>query len=384
MIRDAAFLDDLLDRTRRFVRETGLPNEDRTEREDKVPDEVVAEMRRLGTFGWSIPKAYGGAELTTEELALVFMELAQGSVAYRVVGATNAGVGSECLIRDGTEAQKATYLPRLASGELLGCLALTEPQAGSDATALQTRATPTGDGGYVLNGTKCLITLAPIAGLFTVLARTSDDARGGSGISAFLIERGTPGLSTSGSTPKMGQEGAPIGEVYLNDCRVPAESLLGGVVGQGFKSVMKALNKQRINLSALAVGPAIRMLDEAIAYARERRQFGSPIGEFQLVQAMLAECKVAIEAARALILETARKRDRGEDVTLDVSLCKYLSTEMCSQVADKVVQIFGGAGYTKGRGIERFYRDVRVFRIYEGTSQIHLLNIGRRLVADAS
>jgi len=384
MIRDAAFLDDLLDRTRRFVRETGLPNEDRTEREDKVPDEVVAEMRRLGTFGWSIPKAYGGAELTTEELALAFMELAQGSVAYRVVGATNAGVGSECLIRDGTEAQKATYLPRLASGELLGCLALTEPQAGSDATALQTRATPTGDGGYVLNGTKCLITLAPIAGLFTVLARTSDDARGGSGISAFLIERGTPGLSTSGSTPKMGQEGAPIGEVYLNDCRVPAESLLGGVVGQGFKSVMKALNKQRINLSALAVGPAIRMLDEAIAYARERRQFGSPIGEFQLVQAMLAECKVAIEAARALILETARKRDRGEDVTLDVSLCKYLSTEMCSQVADKVVQIFGGAGYTKGRGIERFYRDVRVFRIYEGTSQIHLLNIGRRLVADAS
>jgi len=384
MIRDAAFLDDLLDRTRRFVRETGIPNEDRTEREDKVPDEVVAEMRRLGTFGWSIPKAYGGAELTTEELALAFMELAQGSVAYRVVGATNAGVGSECLIRDGTEAQKAAYLPRLASGELLGCLALTEPQAGSDATALQTRATPTGDGGYVLNGTKCLITLAPIAGLFTVLARTSDDARGGSGISAFLIERETPGLSTSGSTPKMGQEGAPIGEVYLSDCRVPAESLLGGVAGQGFKSVMKALNKQRINLSALAVGPAIRMLDEAIAYARERRQFGQAIGEFQLVQAMLAECKVAIEAARALILETARKRDRGEDVTLDVSLCKYLSTEMCSQVADKVVQIFGGAGYTKGRGIERFYRDVRVFRIYEGTSQIHLLNIGRRLMADAS
>ena len=382
MIRDPDALNDLLDRTRTFIRDTAIPNEDRTEREDKVPDEVVAAMQRLGTFGWSIPEAYGGSGLTTEELALAFLELAQGSVAYRVVGATNAGIGSECLIRDGTEAQKAAYLPRLASGELLGCLALTEPEAGSDATALKTRGVPTGDGGYVLNGTKCFITLAPIAGLFTVLARTGDEARGGSGISAFLIERGTPGLTTSGSTPKMGQEGAPIGEVYLNDCRVPAEALLGGVPGQGFKSVMKALNKQRLNLSALSTGPAIRMLDEAIGYARERRQFGQAIGEFQLVQAMLAECKVAIEAARALILETARKRDRGEDVTLDVSLCKYLSTETCSQVADKVVQIFGGAGYVKGRGIERFYRDVRAFRIYEGTSQIHLLNIGKRLVAD--
>jgi acyl-CoA dehydrogenase len=372
MIRDTAAQDELLGRIRRFVREVAIPNEGRTEREDKVPDEAVAEMRRLGAFGWSIPEEYGGSGLTTEELAQAFIELSQASVAYRVVGGTNAGVGSECLIRDGTEEQKRRYLPRLASGELLGCLALTEPDAGSDATALQTRAVRTADGGYVLNGVKHLITLAPIAGLFTVLARTSDDARGGSGISAFLIERGMPGLTTGEATPKMGQEGAPIGEVFLNDCKV----------GAGFKSVMKALNKQRVNLSALATGPAIRLLDEGIAYARERRQFGSPIGEFQLVQAMLAECKVSIEAARALILETARKRDRGEDVTLDVSLCKYFSTEMCSQVADKIVQVFGGAGYTKARGVERFYRDVRVFRIYEGTSQIHLLNIGRRLVAD--
>jgi len=384
MIRDAAALKDLLARTRQFVREVAIPNEDRTEREDRVPNEAVEAMVRLGTFGWSIPTEFGGAGLTTEELALAFIELAQASVAFRVVGATNAGVGSECLIRDGTDEQKQAYLPRLACGELLGCLALTEPEAGSDATALRTKAARTGDGHYVLNGAKCLITLAPIAGLFTVLARTSDDTRGGSGISAFLIERGTPGLTTSPSTPKMGQEGAPIGEVYLSDCRVPESSILGGIPGQGFRSVMKALNKQRINLSALATGPAIRMLDEAIGYARTRRQFEQPIGEFQLVQAMLAECKVAVEAARALILETARKRDRGEDVTIDVSLCKYFSTEMCSQVADKVVQIFGGQGYIKGRGIERFYRDVRVFRIYEGTSQIHLLNIGRRLLEAAS
>jgi acyl-CoA dehydrogenase len=179
----------------------------------------------------------------------------------------------------------------------------------------------------------------------------------------------------------MGQEGAPIGEVFLKDCKVSEDAIIGGVPGQGFRTVMKALNKQRINLSALSTGPAIRLLDEGIRYARERQQGGKPIGDYQLVQAMLAECKVEIESARALILETARKRDRGEDVTMDVSLCKYLSTEMCFRVADRVVQIFGGRGYTKYRGIERFFRDVRAARIYEGTSQIHLLNIGKRLLA---
>ena len=380
MIRDQAALDDLLQRTRRFVREVAIPNEDRVEREDCVAADLVAEMRKLGTFGWSIPKLYGGSELTTEELALAFIELTQCSVAYRVVGAQNAGIGSECLIRDGTEAQKQKYLPRLASGDLTGCLALTEIDAGSDATALQTRAEQVTSGDYILNGAKRYITLAPIAGLFTVFARTDSSTHGASGVSAFLIERGTPGLTTSGSTPKMGQEGAPIGEVYLKDCRVPASAIVGGVPGQGFRTVMKALNKQRINLSALSTGPAIRMLDDAIAYARERQQSGRPIGEYQLVQAMLAECKVEIEAARALILETARKRDRGEDVTMDVSLCKYFSTEMCCRVADRVVQIFGGQGYVKGRGIERFYRDVRAARIYEGTSQIHLLNIAKHLL----
>ena len=227
---------------------------------------------------------------------------------------------------------------------------------------------------------KRYITLAPIAGLFTVLARTDDNPRGAAGISAFLIERGTPGLSTSGSTPKMGQEGAPIGEVYLKDCRVSASAIIGLDPRQGFSTLMKCLNKQRINLAALSTGPAIRLLDEGIAYAKERHQSGRPIAEFQLVQAMLAECKVEIEATRALILETARKRDRGEDVTMDVSLCKYLATEMCCRVADRIVQVFGGQGYVKGRGIERFYRDVRAARIYEGTSQIHLLNIAKHLL----
>ncbi|MGD9830342.1 MAG: acyl-CoA dehydrogenase family protein [Hyphomicrobiaceae bacterium] len=383
MIRDQARLDELLARIRRFVREVAIPNEARVEREDHVSDDLLAAMRGIGSFGWSIPESYGGSGLTTEELALAFMELTQCSVAFRVVGAQNAGIGSECIIRDGTEEQKQRYLPRLASGEILGCLALTEESAGSDATAIQTRARQLPDGDYVITGRKRYITLAPIADLFAVFARTDDSERGAAGVSAFLIERGTSGLSTSGSTPKMGQEGAPIGEVHLEDCRVPASAIIGLVPGQGFRTVMKALNKQRVNLAALSTGPAIRMLDEAVVYARERHQSGRPIAEFQLVQAMLAECKVEIEATRALILETARKRDRGEDVTMDVSICKYQATEMCCRVADRVVQIFGGQGYVKERGIERFYRDVRAARIYEGTSQIHLLNIARHLLRSA-
>ena len=374
--------DDLLGKVRTFVRGVGRDCEEETEREARIPQPVWDGLKDLQTFGWSIPVEYGGLGLSTEQLAHAFMELAQGAVAYRVVGATNAGIGSEALIQDGTEAQKRTYLPGLASGELLGCLALTEPDAGSDATALNTRGELQPDGDYVLNGQKCFITMAPLAGLFTVLARTGDESRGGKGISAFLVERDTPGLRISEPTPMMGQDGAPIGEVFFDNCRVSASQLIGGMPGTGFRSVMKALNKQRVNLSALSTGPAIRMLDEAVAYAQSRKQFGSPIGEFQLVRAMLAECKADIEASRALILETARKRDRGEDVTMDVSICKYFSTEMCSRVADKTLQIFGGAGYLKRHPIERFYRDTRPFRIYEGTSQIHLLNISKHLFAE--
>ncbi len=378
MIRDQEAFDALVGQIRKFVRDVAIPNENRVEVEDRISDDVIEKLKHLGSFGWSIPEEFGGAGLTSEELAIAFMEFTQCSVAFRVYGGQNAGIGSECIIRDGTPEQKQAYLPKLASGEMIGCLALTEESAGSDATAMKTRAKKVNNG-YRIEGSKCYITLAPVANLFTIFARTEGE-RGGKGVTAFLIERGAEGLSTSPPTPKMGQEGAPIGEVYLDDIFVPNEAVLGGVEGVGFKTVMKALNKQRINLSALSTGPAIRMLDDAIAYAKERRQFDQAIGEFQLVQAMLAECKVEIEAARALILETARKRDRNEDVTMDVSLCKYFSTEMCGRVADKVVQVFGGAGYIKGTGIERFYRDVRAFRIYEGTSQIHLLNIARNLL----
>lgn len=383
MIRDQKKFDQLIAQTREFVREVAMPNEARVERDDEIPAEIVATMRSMGLFGWSIPEEFGGAGLTTEELALANMEISQCSVAYRVRVGINTGVGSESLVRDGTEAQKRKYLPGLASGQLTAALALTEPEAGSDATSLQTTGVRQSDGSYLLSGHKRYITLAPIADLITVFARTETERKPADSISAFLVERGAAGMDFSDPTPKMGQEGGPIGEVLLQDCRVDESAIVGGVAGQGFRTVMKTLNKQRINLAALSIGPAIRMLDEAIAYANRRQQFGQPIGAFQLVQAMLADCKVEIEAAKALVLETARKRDRGEDVTMDVSMCKYFATEVCGRVADRVVQIFGGQGYVKEAGIERFYRDVRAFRIYEGTSQIHQLNIGKGLLRAA-
>jgi len=383
MIRDQKALDKLIATTRAFVRDVAMPNEARVEKDDQIPDDIVETMRQIGLFGWSIPEQYGGAGLTTEELAIANMEISQCSVAYRVRVGINTGVGSESLVQDGTSEQKDRYLPQLASGRMTGALALTEPEAGSDATALRTKGDRQSDGSYLLTGHKRYITLAPLADLVTVFAKTESGQKPADSISAFLIERGTAGMRFSDATPKMGQEGGPIGEVFLEQCRVEPHMIVGGTPGQGFRTVMRTLNKQRINLAALSIGPAIRMLNEAIAYANRRQQFGQPIGGFQLVQAMLADCKVEIEAAKALVLETARKRDRGEDVAMDVSICKYYATEMCGRVADRVIQIFGGQGYVKEGGIERFYRDVRAFRIYEGTSQIHQLGIGKALLRNA-
>ena len=384
MIRDPEAFHELLAGVRRQVRTQMIPREAEVERLDAVPDDLVAELARSGYFGWSIPEAYGGAGMTTEELVLAAMELSQASVAFRARVGTNTGIGSEALVADGTPAQKDRYLPRMARGELTGCFALTEPEAGSDAVALQTSAVRDGDH-YVLNGSKCFITNAPIAGLFTVMARTDADDRSARGITAFLVERATPGLSTGQPYDKMGQAGSPVSEVFFDHCRVHADQIVGGAhnTGNGFKTAMKVLNKQRIHLAALCTGPAIRMLDEAVAYTAQRRQFGQAVAGFQLVQALIADCQTEIHAARALILETARARDAGEDVTMQASMCKYFASEMCGRVADRCVQMLGGTGFIRGHAIERFYRDVRLFRLYEGTSQIHQLNIAKRTLARA-
>ncbi|HSH92243.1 MAG TPA: acyl-CoA dehydrogenase family protein [Ramlibacter sp.] len=382
MIRDKTRLDALIADIREFVREHWHPIEDEVERLDEVPQPVVQELRRRGYFGWSIPEAYGGLGLTTEELVSCAFELSQASVALRARVGTNTGIGSEALVADGTEEQKSRWLPRMATGELTGCLALTEPEAGSEATNVQTVARRDGDH-YILDGTKRFITNAPIADVFTVLARTEDGTRGSAGTSAFIVERGTPGMRTGEPYRKMGQAGSPVSDVYFENCRVPAANLIGGREGVGFQTVMKVLNKQRLHLAALCTGPAIRMLDLAIDHTQARKQFGQAVGNFQLLQAMVADSQTEIFAAKSMIIETARARDRGEDVAMTASMCKYFASEMCGRVADRCVQMFGGSGYVADFSpIERYFRDVRLFRLYEGTSQIHQLNIAKLVLRE--
>lgn len=378
MIRDSNELQSLATDVRLWVRDIAHPNENRVAELNEVPQDIVTDMAERGYFGWSIPEEYGGLGATTEELVTLALELSQCSVAYRARVGTNTGIGSEALVADGTEEQKRRWLPDMASGKATGSFALTEPDAGSEATAVATTALKDGND-YILNGQKCYITNAPIADLFTVIARTDPDTPGARGLSAFMVERGALGLSTSEPYQMMGQAGSPVGEIQFENVRVSAENLIGGREGEGFRTAMKVLNKQRIHLAALCTGPAIRMFDLALEHAETRKQFGQPIVDFQLVAALLADCQTEIHAARALVFETARARDRGEDIALPASICKYFASEMCGRVADRAVQVFGGAGYVANHSpIERYYRDVRLFRLYEGTSQIHQLNITRQ------
>ena len=383
MALDNETRDQLIGAVARFVRERLVPLEDKVAEDDAIPPEVVDEMRRLGLFGLSVPEEYGGLGLTTEEEVRVAFELGQTSPAFRSIFGTNVGIGSQGLVMDGTEEQKNKYLPKLASGEMIGCFALTEPEAGSDAGSLSTSARRKG-GGYVLNGTKRYITNAPEAGLFTVFARTNAEEPGGRGVSAFLVEAGTPGLTVGQPERKMGQQGAHIADVILEDCEVPADALLGGAENQGFKTAMKVLDRGRLHISAVCVGLAERLIRDSLAYAMERRQFGKPIAEFQLIQAMLADSRVEAYAARCMVLDAAKRRDAGEDVGTEASCCKLFASEMVGRVADRAVQIHGGAGYVADHGVERFYRDVRLFRLYEGTSQIQQLIIARDMIREAT
>lgn len=380
MIRNPDKFKSLLAEVRQFVRTECLPLEEQVDHDDVIPEPLVQRMRDMGLFGHSIPEEYGGSGLTSEELSMVNIEVSQVATTFRARFGGATGIASESLVVDGTPEQKRKYLPKLASGEMTGCFALTEPGAGSDATALKTVAVQDGDH-FVISGQKCFITNAPISDLFTVFARTDPEGKGSHGVTAFLIERGTPGLSTPLPPRKMGQHGSPVGEVVLDKVRVHKSAIVGDMEGKGFRTAMRALNKQRINLAGLCVGPAIRLVEEMVRRATGREQFGQPIADFQLVQQMIAESNTEVHAARALVLETARKRDAGEDVTMEASMCKLFASEMCGRVADRAVQIFGGSGYMADNVAERFYRDVRLFRLYEGTSQIHLINIARRTVA---
>ncbi|MBA5637950.1 acyl-CoA dehydrogenase family protein [Duganella sp. LX20W] len=385
MIRDQETLQLLLDSVRRFVRDVLLPHEREVADTDQIPPAIVAQMRELGLFGLSLPEQYGGLALTMEEEVQVAFALAHASPAFRSLIGTNNGIGAMGIVLDGSDEQRQRYLPRMASGELIGSFALTEPEAGSDAAALRTSAVRGHDADgdhYLINGTKRYITNAPEAGLFTVMARTDPATPGAAGVSAFLVERGTPGLALGPIDRKMGQRGAHTCDVIFQNCRVPAANLIGRE-GTGFKTAMKVLDKGRLHIAAVCVGAAERMLDDALRYAIERRQFGQPIAEFQLVQAMLADSQTEIYAARSMVLDAARRRDDGHNIATEAACCKLFASEMCGRVADRAVQILGGAGYMADYAAERFYRDVRLFRIFEGTSQVQQLVIARNMIKAA-
>jgi acyl-CoA dehydrogenase len=376
MHADTSALTAITSAIRRFVDERLIPAESDVARTDAIPDDIFQAMRDLGLFGLSAPDEYGGLGLSIEDEVRVMFELGRASPAFRSLMATNVGIGSQGIVIDGTPEQKARYLPRIASGELIASFALTEPETGSDAASIRTTARREVDH-YVLKGTKRFITNAPRAGLFTVIART-DPAE--SGVSAFIVEAGSPGLAIGKPERKMGQHGAHVADVIFDNCRVPAANLIGGVEGQGFRTAMKVLDRGRIGIAAACVGFAERILDDMVAYARERRQFGSPIAEFQLIQAMIADSRTEAYAARCMVLETARAKDAGADVGTEASCCKLFASEMVGRVADRNVQVHGGAGYVADYPAERHYRDVRLYRIYEGTSEIQRLKIGRDTV----
>jgi acyl-CoA dehydrogenase len=382
MIRDREAIDAFLEQIRRFVREELVPREAEISDTDRIPDDILAGMRALGLFGMSIPETYDGLGMTMEEEVLAAFELGRTSPAFRSTIGTNNGIGSQGLVMDGTEAQRRRYLPRLASGDLISAFALTEPDSGSDAASLRSTARRV-EGGWVIDGAKRYITNAPAAGLFTVFARTDPDRKGAAGVSAFLVEAGTPGLRVGAPDRKMGQRGALTSDVVFEGCRVGDEALLGGVPGMGFRTAMKVLDRGRLHISAVCVGVAERLIADALRYALERRQFGKPIAEFQLVQAMLADSRAEALAGRAMVLETVRRKDLGEDVATDASCCKLFCAEMVGRVADRAVQVHGGAGYMQDYAVERFYRDVRLFRIYEGTTQIQQLVIARNMIREA-
>lgn len=373
----------LRDSVQRFVRERLMPAEDHVEERDEVPADIVSDMKELGLFGLSIPEEFGGIGLSMAQECEVAYELGHTALAFRSVVGTNIGIGSQGILMDGTPEQKAEYLPRIASGDLIVSFALTEPDAGSDAASLKARGVKDGSD-YLLSGTKRFITNAPRAGAFTLMART--EGPGAGGITAFIVPAGLPGLSLGKPDRKMGQRGTKTCDVNLDNVRVPAANVIGGEPGKGFKTAMKVLDRGRLHISALACGMASRILQESVAYAQQRKQFGQRIGDFQLVQAMLADSQAELLAGWSLVQAVARRYDAkpfgvtDPEVSMQASCAKMFSTEMVGRVADRGVQIHGGSGYINEYKVERFYRDVRLLRLYEGTTQIQQIVIGKQLM----
>jgi acyl-CoA dehydrogenase len=372
----------MLDTVRRFVKQDLDPISQKVEDEDQIPEDVVQTMRELGLFGLSIPETYGGLGLGVLGECLVYEELSKANACFRTRIGTNNGIGSQGIVIDGTEAQKERYLPRLATGEWIGVFALTEPEAGSDAANIQTTAELQGNK-WILNGRKHFITNGNIADLATVFAVNDKEKRARGGITGFLVEKTYPGFFVGAIERKMGMRGSHTCELIFDDCEVPAENVIGGtsMVGQGFKTAMKILDKGRLTMGASALGSAQRLLELSVDYAKERIQFHRPIAEFQAIQFMLADMATQIYAGRQMLYHAAWLRDKkGSAVVKEASMVKLFCTEMANRVADMAVQIHGGMGYMKDFPVERYYRDLRLTRIYEGTSEIQRMVIARQLL----
>ncbi len=366
---------------RRYVRERLVPAEKAVIEEDRVPPEILAEMREMGLFGVTIPEDYGGSGMTIEQYVRFVSEFSWAAPAFRSTITINIGMTTSALMKCGTEAQRREWLPRLAAGDI-ACFGLTEPDTGSDAAGLKTRAVRTGDH-YVLNGTKRYITNAPFADLALIMARTnSENLPKNAHVSAFLMPMKTAGVSVGGPDRKMGQAGAQIADIVMDDVKLPVSALLGGEEGRGFSAAMQSLDNGRLSVGAACVGYAGRILECGLKYATERKAFGEPIANFQLIQAMLADSKCEIYAADCMMRDAAARADRGERIALEAACFKMFASEMCFRVADRVVQIHGGAGYLAEYDAERFLRDVRIYRIYEGTTQIQQLVIAKNMLRD--
>jgi acyl-CoA dehydrogenase len=377
---DAEIFGLLKDQLARYVAERLIPAEDAVEEADDIPADIVSEFKAMGLFGLSIPEDHGGLGLTMAEEAQLVRILCRASVTFRSLIGTTVGIGSQGIMIDGTAAQKAQWLPRFATGEAIASFALTEPGAGSDAASLRCSAVLEGDH-YRINGTKRYITNAPRATVFTLMART-EAVKGAAGISAFILPADSPGISLGKPDRKMGQRGAKTCDVILEDVLVPAANIIGGVPGQGFRTAMKVLDRGRIHIAAVALGMADRLIEMSLAYAMERQQFGQRIGDFQLVQAMLADMEVDRLTTLALLERTAARFDAGLATARECSVLKLHASEAVGRIADRAVQIHGGAGYMAEYKVERFYRDVRLLRIYEGTSQIQQTIIAKAMMRE--
>lgn len=378
---DADIFDQFIDQLERYVRERLIPAEKDILETNVIPDAIVDEMREMGLFGLTTPEEYGGAEMSIAQYIRTIRTLSYAAPCYRSIVSINIGMVCSALKNGGTDAQKAEWLPRLAAGEIAS-FGLTEPGSGSDSAAMQTTAVRSGNG-WVLNGTKRYITNAPSAKVALIMARTSKEALPKNAhVSAFIVPMDTPGVSVGSSDKKMGQAGAHIADIIMDDVKLPADALLGSEEGRGFALAMKSLDNGRLSVGAAATGYARRALDSALRYANERKAFGEPIANFQLIQQMLAESEIEIYAAECMLDDAARRADAGENILRKAAAAKVFASEMCGRVVDRVVQIYGGAGYLAEYDAERFFRDARIYRIYEGTTQILQLQIAKHMLRE--